>query len=185
MDRGRRTLLLIAAVCIAPVVVSYTVYYLAPDLPTANYGELLSPAPAGETKGTHADGRAFELSELRGKWVLLVVGRSACAESCRRRLYATRQARKLQNLEQPRVVRLFVATDRAALPADVQAEHPDLVVARVAPGALAWLPAAGGQEAHIYLVDPLGNAILRYGDDPDIKRLSKDLGRLLKASRIG
>ncbi len=71
------------------------------------------------------------------------------------------------------------------LPGDIRAEHPDLVVARVAPAALDWLPAGKGPEAHIFLVDPLGNAIHRYGDDPDIKRLSKDLARLLKASRVG
>ena len=35
------------------------------------------------------------------------------------------------------------------------------------------------------LVDPLGNLILRYPADPDIKRMANDLDRLLRASRIG
>jgi len=34
-------------------------------------------------------------------------------------------------------------------------------------------------------VDPLGNLVLRYPDDPDIKKMAGDLTRLLKASRIG
>jgi hypothetical protein len=36
-----------------------------------------------------------------------------------------------------------------------------------------------------YLVDPLGNLVLRYPEDPDVKGMAKDIGRLLKASRIG
>ena len=37
----------------------------------------------------------------------------------------------------------------------------------------------------IILLDPRGNLVLRYGADPDIKRLAADLGRLLRASQIG
>jgi hypothetical protein len=48
--------------------------------------------------------------------------------------------------------------------------------------AVARLP---GSAPTILLVDPLGNLVLRYGADPDIKGLAKDLTRLLKASRIG
>ena len=51
------------------------------------------------------------------------------------------------------------------------------------PALLAALPAA--PEGGIFLVDPLGNLILRYPADPDIKKLHKDIGRLLYASRIG
>jgi hypothetical protein len=42
-----------------------------------------------------------------------------------------------------------------------------------------------GSAPTILLVDPLGNLVLRYGADPDIKGLAKDMTRLLKASRIG
>ena len=46
-------------------------------------------------------------------------------------------------------------------------------------------PAPGGATTNLYLLDPLGNLVLRYPADPDIKRLAKDLERLLRASRIG
>jgi hypothetical protein len=39
--------------------------------------------------------------------------------------------------------------------------------------------------AHIYLVDPLGNLMLRFPAQPEPKRLMKDLKLLLKASQIG
>jgi hypothetical protein len=38
---------------------------------------------------------------------------------------------------------------------------------------------------HIYLIDPLGNLMMRFPRDPDTRRLIKDLSRLLKASRVG
>ena len=66
---------------------------------------------------------------------------------------------------------------------DCCAQHPGLVVARV--------PRDGARRAarraptRIYLIDPLGNLVLRYPADPDIKGIAKDLERLLRASRIG
>ncbi|MNC92394.1 hypothetical protein D3C83_88130 [compost metagenome] len=50
---------------------------------------------------------------------------------------------------------------------------------------LPQLPAAGTQRDHIYLLDPLGNLVLRYPRDADPSRMKKDLERLLKVSRIG
>jgi len=40
-------------------------------------------------------------------------------------------------------------------------------------------------ELRIYLVDPLGNLMMSYPIDADPSDLSKDIGRLLRASRIG
>ena len=47
------------------------------------------------------------------------------------------------------------------------------------------LPASGTPADHIYLVDPLGNLVLRYTYDADPSRIIKDLTRLLKTSGIG
>jgi len=50
-----------------------------------------------------------------------------------------------------------------------------------------WLPAEDGARAEdaIYLVDPLGNLMMRWPKDPDPKKISSDLKKLLKYSRIG
>jgi hypothetical protein len=47
------------------------------------------------------------------------------------------------------------------------------------------LPVGGALRDHIYLIDPLGNVMLRYPRDPEPNRMKKDLSRLLRASRIG
>jgi len=43
----------------------------------------------------------------------------------------------------------------------------------------------GAVADHIYLIDPLGNLMMRYPRDPEPARIIKDLQRLLKYSRIG
>ena len=37
----------------------------------------------------------------------------------------------------------------------------------------------------IYLVDPLGQVMMRYPDQPDPKKMIKDFQRLMKYSRLG
>lgn len=177
--RNRRTLILLALVTAAPVIASYSAYYLWPRERQVNYGLLLPTAPAPEVPAMR-DGKPFTLADLRGKWVLLMAGDAACDASCAKALYATRQARTIQGREMERVVRVWLVPDGVPSAA-LLAEHPDLVVA-TAPAGLSRFPA--GPE-RIYLLDPLGNQVLAYPRDPDIKAMARDLGRLLRASRIG
>ena len=180
--KGRRTLLLLAAVAVAPVVASYSAYYLFPREQRTNYGELLATAPAPPLAGTRMDGKPFELAQVRGKWVLIVGAASACDATCVQSLHATRQARTIQGREMERVQRVWLVTDDAAPDPALLAQHPDLLVARVSRKALDGLPAGPDR---IYVIDPLGNLVLAFPADPDIKRAAKDVERLLRASRIG
>lgn len=179
---GRRILLLMAAIAVAPVVLSYAAYYFFPREARVNYGALLPTRPVADIAGTLADGRPFRLTDLRGRWVMAMVAPAACDARCERMLYATRQARTIQNAEESRVVRLWLVSDGGDPGRALLEQNPGLVVARVPADAVAALPR--GAEA-IHLVDPLGNQVLAWPVDPDIKAMAKDLGRLLKASRIG
>jgi len=179
---GGHTLLLIAAVTLAPIIASYTIYYFFPREPAANYGTLLPTAPIPGIEGTRPDGSPFRLDELRGRWVLIGQGGGNCDVGCERRLYATRQARTMQGKEQDRIVRVFLQKDDAAPSAALLAQHPGLVVVRVPASVAAQLP---GNAGSLYLVDPIGNLVLRYPENPDIKGIARDLTRLLQASRIG
>ncbi len=147
-----------------------------------NYGTLLPTAPAPLLEGTRGDGAPFRLADLRGRWVLLVDARGRCDAPCERLLYAARQARTMQGREQERIVRVLLVPEGALPGAALLAEHPELVVAQAGGAAPAGLP---GPAAAIYVIDPLGNLVLRYDADPDIKGIAKDLARLLKASGIG
>lgn len=184
--RGRRTLLLIVAIGLAPIVASYAAYYWFTPSKRVNYGELLETAPAPVLAGAGIDGKSFSLSDLRGKWVLLIASRSECAEDCVRALYATRQARTIQGREQDRVVRLLLQPSASlALAPELAVADAGLVVANVDERALERLPLGAGSGATILLLDPRGNLVLRYNDNPDIRGLANDLQRVLKASQIG
>jgi hypothetical protein len=179
--KGRRTLLLLAAVAIAPVIASYSAYYFFPREQRTNYGELLA-TPAPPLAGARADGQPFALTQLRGKWALIVSAPGDCDATCAHALHATRQVRTIQGREMERVQRVWLVTGAAAPDPALLAQHPDLLVARVPQGALAGLPAGADR---IYIIDPLGNLVLAFPPDPDIKRAAKDVERLLRASRIG
>jgi hypothetical protein len=184
--RSRRTLLLLALVCAAPVLASYAAYYWFHPAGRVNYGELLDITPAREIVGTLPDGGKFRLSDYRGRWLFLTADAGPCEDACQRKLYATRQARTIQGREQERVVRIWLQATDAPTPArDLLAQHPGLVMAKVQRSEWSGLPGAGGAPQNIYLIDPLGNIVLRFPIDPDIKRMAKDLERLLRASRIG
>jgi cytochrome oxidase Cu insertion factor (SCO1/SenC/PrrC family) len=179
-------LLLLALVCLAPIVTSYVTYYwFVPDK-RVNYGELLPAGPAPRVTGVGTEGTPFALSDLRGQWVLLIVTDADCTEACRAALYATRQARTIQGREQDRVVRAWLRPSGAAAPpTELRDSQPGLVIASAAQADLAGLPLYPGGAPTILLLDPRGNLVLRYGANPDIKRLAADLGRLLRASQIG
>jgi hypothetical protein len=177
--RNKRLLLLLAAVAFAPVILSYLSYYAWPRDTRVNYGELLAGS-APPIAGTREDGTPFDLTDLRGRWVVLHVGSGECTAGCTEALYASRQARTIQNAERERVVRVWLVSGGPAPAAGLLAEHPDLTAVRV--GAPPALPRGADR---IYLVDPLGNFVLAWPSKPDIKAMARDLGRLLRASSIG
>lgn len=181
---GRRTLLWLALLALAPIVASYAAYYFYTPTKRMNYGELVEPVIAAVATGVRPDGQPFALADVRGKWVLVIVGGPECAEPCRRALYATRQARAMQGRDQDRVARVWLQPAGAPAPLpELLAQHPGLIAARVDPGELARLPL--GTTPGILLLDPRGDLVLRYGADPDIRGLARDVGRLLSASGIG
>jgi hypothetical protein len=177
----RRKLLLLLLIGIAPVLASYAAYYLWPRERQVNYGTLHAVA-APPVTGTRLDGAPFALADLRGRWILVSATPGACDARCEAELYASRQARTIQNAQRERVVRVWLVTDDAMPPAALLAAHPDLVIARAPAPSVAALPGAGRE---IYLVDPLGNLVLSWPAEPDIKRMAADLARLLRASSIG
>jgi len=180
--RGKRTLLMVAAAVIAPVVLSYGVYYLSPRGAFTNYGELLPTRAAPTINGTRADGSPFRMAQVQGRWTIVVVSDGACNAECSQALFATRQARTMQGRERDRIERIWLLQDGVSPHSSVLAEHPDVVVVRTTPGDVKSLPKGAGA---IYLIDPIGNQVLAWPNDPDVKALARDLNRVLRASRIG
>ncbi len=89
-----------------------------------------------------------------------------------------------------RVQRVFIADADCCDLAELKQIHPDLIVIRASPAdaqLLDLLPArAGAENSHrVYLIDPLGNAMMSYAADSKPKGMLEDMKRLLRLSSIG
>jgi cytochrome oxidase Cu insertion factor (SCO1/SenC/PrrC family) len=181
--RSRRTLWLILAVCAAPIVASYAAYYFWQPSGHVNYGELIGPNPLPHASLTLTDGRPFRMSQLGGSWVMLAASPAACDDKCREKLVYMRQVRLAQGRESERVARVWLLTDRGTPDAALVAEHPGLVVVNGADAIVQALSAPRSALEHIYVVDPLGNLMMRFPENPDPRKMLKDLSRLLRHSK--
>jgi cytochrome oxidase Cu insertion factor (SCO1/SenC/PrrC family) len=195
--RGRRQLLLLAAIFFVPLAIAFWMYYG----PTgwrpsgdASKGDLIDPArPLAALALTTADGGQTSPDFLRGKWSLVYVGDGLCDDRCRKALYLTRQSRLALNKDMDRVQRVFLVTGRCCDRGFLGQEHPDLVVARVDNDAAAALlepfPTYGGvplaDAGRIFIVDPLGNLLMSYAPTAPDKALLTDMKKLLRLSHIG
>jgi len=186
--RGRRTLLLLAAIFLLPVAASFALYYGRIWRPagSSSKGELISPARPLVVAGLrNPDGSAASAGALRDKWSLIYIGDGACDAACRSALVFGRQTRLALNNEMSRVQRVFLATGNCCANDYFAKEQPGLVAldASAAQRLLAQFPADRGHS--LYIVDPLGNLMMRHDATHTSKDLLEDLKKLLRLSHIG
>lgn len=187
--RGRWTMLAVLLACAAPVVASYLTYYVVRPQAQRVYGELIDPQrplPAAPARSLADD--VQPLAALRGQWLLISVAGGGCDAECAERLYLQRQLRETLGKDKDRLDWVWLVDDEAPLPAAIQPGLRGATVLRVAPADLAaWLqPAPGHRLAdHLYVVDPLGNWMMRFPahlDRASASRAKRDLERLMRAS---
>ena len=181
----RAKLVALGALFAAPIVASVIAYNVVEPTVTSNYGELLlPPAQVTSQRLESLGGGPFRFGELAGKWVMVASDSGECAANCRDKLEAMRQVRLALGREAGRVERVFVVDDVRRPDAAAFQEFEGTRLAGTPTGLV--LPAgAANDRAHIYLVDPNGNVMLRWPAGADRKRMLGDLKRLLKASQIG
>ena len=187
--RGRLRMLLVLAVCAAPVVASYLAFYVVRPDKVAAYATLILPTVAmPDIPVRDLGGSASALAALKGQWLLVVVGDAACGKACEQRLYLQRQLREMVGRERNRVDKLWLVLDDAPVTPTLRSALdavPAMLVRRAARDAVAaWLKPAPGHalEDHLYIVDPMGQWMMRAPADAEPSKLKRDLERLLRAS---
>lgn len=189
VSRGRLKLFLVMLACAAPVLASYFTYYVIRPEGRVNYADLIEPQrPVPDMPVVTTDGRSETLAAWRGKWILVVVGSPSCDKSCEQSLYNVRQVRLTTGRERERVERLWLLNAPGEPAPALLSQHEGLHVRRITTDTLATrFPAAEGQriEDHIFIIDPLGNLMMRFPVQADPSRMKKDLNKLLRASRVG
>lgn len=197
--RNLRTLAILAAVFFLPLLASVWLYYGTDWRPAGrlNHGELISPprplpaltlprVPLADP-GTHSvpiPGAGL----FRGTWTLAYIGDGGCDSSCRQSLYVMRQTRLALGTEMTRVARVFLVTGDCCAKAFLEREHQGIIV-------LDASGASGGKlidefppqdRTHsLFIIDPLGNLMMRYDVRHDPGGLLIDLRKLLELSDIG
>ena len=193
----RVSLLLLAAVCVLPLVASTLLFAYGPRPDaTVNHGELILPPVALPAAAAGADA---ELRQRTSIWQLAALAPAACTdESCRQRLCMIHQARLVNVGKLPRIRLLWLAFG-SGQPPDRLPTDPDCG-RQLAAGQVEGLKpidtladtriVAIGEDLHrqlgagaIFIIDPAGRAMMRYRSDAQVADIAKDLGRLLRLSQ--
>ncbi len=187
---GRLKMLFMLLICALPVIASYLAYYVIKPQGRTNYSDLIQPQrpiPV-DLMLTDLRGDGVAASSLQGQWLLVVVAGGACDPHCEQMLWLQRQLREALGRDKDRVDKVWLIHDAATPSArilDAVNRGDAATVLRVAPQALAaWLEGGAGQalEAQLYIIDPLGNWMMRAPANPDPIKLKRDVERLLRAS---
>lgn len=182
--KNRVKFLLLMLLMLSPVIISIALHMteFRPE-GTVNYGELL------EVKALQGQAREIEHNtiyrarDMRGKWSLITIDSGECDDYCQKKLYQMRQVRLVQNTEKERIERIWLIDDDLMPHSDVKTEYAGTVLlSAMNSSLLGEFPADISRRDHIYVVDPMGNLMMRYPRDADPSKMSKDLKLLLKLS---
>jgi hypothetical protein len=189
--RNQVFLLLIVILFVAPLGLAWVLVGHWQPAATSNHGELLNPArPVPHFRMQRPDGRLLPTAYLQDRWTLAYIG-AACEKRCRQSLYYMRQVRLALGKDMGRVQTLFMQTQAAdaALQKWLHQEHALMTTGLVDDQTLDFFTQVFPGETilgeWIYLIDPLGNLLMRYPSEVDPKGILEDLEHLLKYSKIG
>ncbi|MGH8270077.1 MAG: SCO family protein [Steroidobacteraceae bacterium] len=192
--RNLRTLAGLAALFFVPLLASAWLYYGTSWRPGGhvNNGELIQPPrplPPVDLPRIALGGElaAPDPTLFRSKWTLVYIGDGSCDASCRATLYVMRQTRLALGTEMTRLARVFLVTANCCAKDYLAREHAGITVLDASGAAsVRLLGRFPGDRAHsLFIVDPLGNLMMRYDVRRDPRGLLVDLRRLLQLSQIG
>ena len=178
----RAKLLVVVALFFVPLAVAFWLYYGSAWRPdgSTSHGQLLLP-----TRTVPQD-----IASLQGKWTLVHIAEGRCEDSCQRALLVARQTRLALNQDLTRVNRMLVAAADCCDQPQLNQQHQGLLqldmatLADAGAALRAAFPADGHADA-LYILDPLGNVVMRFDINANPKDLLTDLKKLLKLSSIG
>lgn len=186
---GRWKMLLVLLLCASPVVASYITYYFIRPEGRRNFGELINPQRiVPNLNATQLSGASFNVQTLTGQWLLVSVSGGACDAVCQKHLYLQRQLRESLGKEKDRLDWVWLVSDVAPVPDALLPALKGATVLRLpADQITTWMQPAAGQQLmdHLYLIDPMGNWMMRFPPGLDAaaaKKAKSDIDRVMRAS---
>ena len=183
--KGRRTLLVIAGLFTFPIVVAMYMYFtnstFIPGMST-EHGEFITPPRSlPDTQLSATDPQA----RFRKTWALLVLADQRCDSTCIEALEHIRQIRLSLGPKMTRLNTVYLPGASTAVPVELAEEHPKLIVVDPANSAEIRSIIGTYSNGEIFMVDPLGNLMMRYAPDTGMGDIRKDVAHLFKLSGIG
>ena len=193
----RVALLAIAGLFVLPAVMAWLIHagIINVSFDTGegkNRGELIHPArPLDGLSLSSPLGEPVRIDDIMGEWTMMVFASNPCEGACAKNLYNMRQIRLALGKDAYRAQRIVVAAGKAGLE-ELLEHNPGtrlLLLNDQSQGLLQQFPgySEGGISSiagRIYIIDPLGNLMMRYPPDVNPSDILKDLRQLLKATWI-
>jgi cytochrome oxidase Cu insertion factor (SCO1/SenC/PrrC family) len=192
--RNPYTVWFVVIAFIAPVVLAYIIFFFVDVKSFVNHGEILDPiVHISSFKLTDEDNKVIPQAELTYKWRLISFLGKDCDQVCESRLYDTRQIHTLLGKNQHRLSRMFIHLEPAgeALIKLIEETHENVIHVN---GDVNAIKEALGLNIRndasitnneVYIMDPMGNVMMRFTQEQPNKEFMFDLKKLLKASQIG
>lgn len=179
---------------VAPVALAYIMFFLVDVTSFSNHGEILNPiVHISDFKLKNDKNEMIAQQDLTYKWRLISFLAKDCNQQCESRLHDTRQIHKSLGKNQHRLLRMFVHLEPAgdSLTKLMNESHSDII--NVYGDKTVIIEALGDNVANntgithneTYIMDPMGNVMMRFTQDQPNKDFLYDLRKLLKASQIG
>ena len=110
-----------------------------------------------------------------------------CDSSCQNELYNMRQVNLAlgKNADRVQHVVVHLSTPQNEFMKYMETEHPEAIRVYSSIENIQGLIGKSAPAEYIYLVDPLGNIMMKFLNTLKAKLILKDINKLLKISRIG
>jgi|TARA_B110000305_G_scaffold134923_2_gene150665 hypothetical protein len=175
---------IVLTICVLPVIASTALYsFWKPD-GFVNNGDLIEPVPIYGLEVRTSQGDIFSFADLYGFWSFVSIDASSCEDICEKKLYLMRQIRLTQGAEKDRLERLHFVLGDNQLPKKITDEHEGTRFITL-PDASELTVFGDLEDAknYIYLVDQIGNLMMRFPVTIDPSLMKKDVRKLLKISK--
>lgn len=190
--RQRWVIPVLAVLFIGPLLAAWIFYFVGDGWRPGgqvNHGALVDPGvslPALESLPDSQLGTPL----FRATWTLVVASDAPCLAVCLDALDKTRRVRLALREKAPRVRRALLYQPLPVDSSGLAEQSPGVALIPLMdePGRTlqsTFSAAAAADSGSVYVVDPLGNVVMVFAPDFEMRGMLEDLKRLLRLSRIG
>jgi len=178
---------------IAPIGAAYWLYSSGGTDETVNRGEFVKVGVQMMDLGLLTlDGSKAEKNKVYGHWHMMYFMDSDCDKKCEETIYTMRQIKTSFHKESPRITNVLIHFDKninSEFRGKIKTHYANFdryyADKEVFNQALGYAGNELTEKNIVFIVDPIGNVILKYNNEKTAKDIISDIKRLLKASHIG